>query len=216
MDSCSCLRQIVSEALSAKSTPYIIGIGGGAGVGKTTFADSLKNALEQECKKVLVMHLDDFFKSPEERRRLGTEWDENHINLAGARRVLESAKRGDAEATKQRYDRATGKIEQEQVDMSGADIIIFEGIYAISSEKRLGNFLEFIDLPVYLSAEIEDIRKWRFAQEAEKPHPRSLEHMEMHWKSGILPDLQRNVMPSKKNARFVINVDSNHGLSIAP
>lgn len=211
----ACLKPIVSEALSAKRRPYIIGIGGGAGAGKTTFADLLKTALEREGKKVFVIHLDDFFKSPEERQRIGTEWDENHINLAEARRVLEGIKRKDAKITKPKYNRETRKIEQEIVDISGIDVAIFEGIYAISSEARLGNFLELVNLPVFMSADLSDIKKWRFLQEEKKPHPRSIEQMERHWNSGILGDLNRNILPAKRNARFIIFVDAAHNFKVS-
>ena len=215
MEHSSSVTQIVSEVLSAKGRPCIVGIGGGAGVGKTTFADSLKSALEDKGKTVFVIHLDDFFKSPEERKLTGTEWDENHINLAEARRVLESIKRGAAKITKPKYNRTFRKIEPEIIDISGIDVAIFEGIYAIASDERLGNFLEFIGLPVFMSAEISDIKKWRFLQEEKKPYPRSREQMERHWNLGILPDLRNNILPSKKNARFIVSVDSSHEFSIA-
>ncbi|VVB60873.1 Uridine kinase [uncultured archaeon] len=209
-------KEIIAEALDGlKSTlPYVIGIGGGAGVGKTTFANSLQNALECKGKNAIVLHLDDFFKSPEERQRIGTEWDENHVNLAEVRRVLESIRRGDSQITKLKYNRTTKKIEAETLELSGVDVVIFEGIYAISNEARLGNFLEFVDLPVFISAKLSDIKKRRFRQESEKPHPRTKEQMERHWNRGILPDLRKNILPSKKNARFIIDVDSNRNFSI--
>lgn len=216
MESEKRLETIIAEIFhgSEAAHPFIIGIGGGAGVGKTTFSVLLKNVLEKKGKKVLIIPLDDFFRSPEERERLGTEWGENHIKLGEARRVLESIRNGDAGITKPKYNRATKIIEKETVRLDGIDIVIFEGIYAISGEKRLGNFLEFLDLPVFMSAELPDMKRWRFSQEAEKPHPRSKAGMERHWNLGVLPDFEKNILPSKKNARFVISVDSKHGFDI--
>lgn len=216
MDSENCLSGIIKEiiAVSCKKKPCIVGIGGGAGVGKTALADVLKNALEQHGKKVLVVHLDDFFKSFEERQRIKTEWDENHINLALARRVLGGIKHKDAKIIKPKYNRATRKIESQVIDSSGIDVAIFEGIYAISSKARLGNFIKFVDLPIFMSAELSDIKQWRFLQEEKKPRPRSTEQMERHWNFGILPDLEKNIIPSEKNAKFVIHADSNHNFTI--
>lgn len=211
------LNPIIAEAIrkSRGTKICIIGIGGGAGVGKTTLSDFLKSALEGKGKKVILLRLDDFFKPSEERARLGTEWDQSHINLAEARRVLEEIKQGKSEIKKPKYSRAAKKTETEYIDAAGADIVIFEGIYAISGEERLGNFLEFVDLPIFMSAELGDIKKWRFRQESEKPHPRTKEEMERHWDFGILPDLRNNILPSRKNARFIIDVEANHHFKVS-
>ncbi|MBU4245738.1 MAG: hypothetical protein ABIF85_07150 [Nanoarchaeota archaeon] len=66
-----------------------------------------------------------------------------------------------------------------------------------------------------MSAELSDIKRWRFLQEEKKPHPRSMERMERHWNLGILDDLNRNILPTKRNARFIVFVDSAHTFKIS-
>jgi uridine kinase len=116
--------------------------------------------------------------------------------------------------TKPRYDRELKTVISETIDVSGIDVIIFEGLYAIANTQRLGNLREFIDLPIYLSAGLDDIKEWRYEQEREKSHPRTPEQMDRHWTEGILPDLINNIAPSIKNARFVIEVESDHSFII--
>jgi hypothetical protein len=89
-ETCGILRQ------STQRVPCIIGLAGPAGTGKTTLGYSLNVALgkKPENIKVLTIHLDDFIKGPKKRKELETEWDENHVDLAEASRVLKEIKQG--------------------------------------------------------------------------------------------------------------------------
>ncbi|MBU4245560.1 MAG: hypothetical protein KKE71_00810, partial [Nanoarchaeota archaeon] len=62
MKSEECLNIIISEILrlSKQVKCFIIGIGGGVGVGKTALVDALKVSLEEKGKKVAILHMDDF------------------------------------------------------------------------------------------------------------------------------------------------------------
>ncbi|NIM12142.1 MAG: hypothetical protein GTO45_08525 [Candidatus Aminicenantes bacterium] len=199
--------------------PYIVGIAGCAGVGKSTFAEEIKKTLEIKKKKVKIIGFDDFFKSREERRKLGTEWDENHVRLEDLVTFFNKIKEGAKRIPITRYVRdpqvGDSQLIKEEVNFDGIDIIIFEGLYAISSEKRLGNLLQFVDFSIYLDAEISDIKEWRYEQETKKDSKkqRTLMEMDTHWEKGIVPDIKNNVAPSRKNAHLIIHFDSERNVS---
>jgi uridine kinase len=195
---------------------YVVGVAGGAGVGKTTFAVILKQALEIRGKKVMVRGIDEFIKSKKERIELeNKEWDEHHVRLSALRSFMRSVKSGEKKISRIKYVRSPEPgLREDTVDLAGVDIVILEGIYALVEENRLGNIVEFMDFPIYMEARREDMKNWRFEQEFEKASPRSLSQMERHWREGILPDLSRNILPSKANAVLVIHVDLEHNMEL--
>jgi uridine kinase len=200
--------------LSGKRKPFIIGIAGPAGVGKSSMADELLRYLQLYGKKVLVIRIDDFFKSPEARQKLG-EWGPNHVRLDEVRRILGLIKQGHKFIQSEKYIRKPKKqMIPWEIEMDGIDIVIFEGLYAISNSEGTGNLIEFVDLSVYLTASLQDVKRWRFQQEEEKPDGRNLEDMERHWKAGILPDTINNVKSTEKNADIIIEVDHDHQLHV--
>ncbi len=209
-------RTVVKEAKPGHR--YVIGVGGAAGIGKTFFSDALDGALKDQGRKNLIIDMDGFFKSPEERKALGTEWGEDHVRIDDMRNMLIALRSGAKEYKTKRYNRnaKTGmpKMEDWTISFEGYDTFIFDGLYSINNEGRLGNFLEYIDLPIYMDADMVDIQRWRFEQEKQKAYPRTDEQMERHWKEGIFSDTHRNVMPSKANTRIVIFVNSNRTMKI--
>lgn len=210
------VRYILGDCNSSKvHPPYVVGIAGGAGVGKTTLASSLENSLRRKGKKVLVISLDEFFKSPEERRELGTEWDEEHVRLKDAESFMNEVKSGNKRISRRKYVRGpVPRMVEEVVDLEGIDIVIFEGLHVINNEDRLGNFLKFVDLPIYMDADVENLEEWRFKQEREKANPRTLEQMERHWKEGVLIDLNKNILPQAANAKLIIYMDKDHNMKL--
>ncbi|MFA5320063.1 MAG: NAD-dependent epimerase/dehydratase family protein [Candidatus Omnitrophota bacterium] len=195
--------------------PFIVGIGGGSGVGKTTFAGRLRSALESRGLNVLSVGVDEFIRTPEERKAIGTEWDERHIRLEEAGSFLSQVKGGETEVYIRKYDRSDkARLKQERIDLKNTDVIVFEGLYAINGEERLGNFIKKIDLAVYMHAPYDAIRQWRFEQETQKPRPRTIMEMEKHWIEGNVPDLYKNILPSIANADLVIYSDHERNISV--
>ena len=210
------LWETVSERIQthAAAKPFVIGLAGRSGAGKTTLAKSLARELRSNGHEALLLGVDDFFKHPDERRLLG-EWSPEHVRIDEARRVLaEIVDRSPAIETL-KYSRLPAKdLYPWTIDASGVSVVLFEGLYAISSEKRLGAFVDFADLAVFLRATDEDSRRWRFQQEEEKPVSKSRAEMEKHWTEGIEPDTAQNVLPSEANAEIVIEVNAERQLTV--
>lgn len=197
-------------SLSNKNVPFIIGIGGSAGVGKSTFASSLGQFLANKGQKNILLSIDDFFKNPTERKEL-SEWGPQHVRIQEIRRILQLIKTGQKLIRTKRYKRkAIKEFSSWEISLRGIDLVIFEGIYAINDSKHLGKFSDFMDLAIYLKASLENIKCWRFQQEYQKPRGRNQEEMEKHWREGILPDFYHNIAPTEDNADIVIQVDSEH------
>lgn len=210
------LWKTVSERIEthASAKPFVIALAGRSGAGKSTLAKSLARELRSNGYEVLLFGVDDFFKHPDERRLLG-EWSYEHVRFEEARRVFaEIVDRNPAIETL-KYSRLPEKdLYPWKIDASGMDVVLFEGLYAISSEKRLGAFVNFADLAVFLRATDVDSKRWRFQQEEEKPVSKSRAEMEKHWTEGIEPDTAENVLPSEANAEIVIEVDAERQLTV--
>lgn len=195
--------------------PFVIGIGGPSGVGKSTLANGIRQLLEHAEYRVLIVGVDDFFKDPRQREKLG-EWGPDHIRFAELRRVLDLIVAGGEKVVEtMQYRRVPAKaLYPWTIVLDDISVVILEGLYAISNELRLGSLLDVVDLPVFIEAPEEDRKRWRFEQEAAKPVSKDTEQMEKHWLEGILPDTRNNVMPSRANARVLVRVDPEHDLHV--
>ena len=212
------LWETVAERIRAHAParPFVIGLAGRSGAGKSTLAHSIATQLRsRQGYEALVLGVDDFFKHPDERRLLG-EWGPEHVRIEEARRVLTEITARNPAIETLKYSRQPAKdLYPWKIDASGVDIVLFEGLYAISSEKRLGAFVDFVNLAVFLRVTEVDSKRWRFQQEEEKPVSKSPAEMEKHWTEGIVPDTVDNVLPSGVNADIVIEVDAERHLTIA-
>ncbi len=199
------------------SRPFVIGIGGPSGVGKSTLAHGIRGLLEHADHRVLIIGVDGFFKDPRDRDRLG-EWGPDHVRFSELRRVLNHIVAGDRSPLEtMQYRRLPEKaLYPWTIVLDDISVVVLEGLYAVSSDPGLGSLLDVVDLPVFIEAADEDRRRWRFEQEAAKPVSKSAAHMEKHWAEGIIPDTRDNVIPSRVNAAILLHADSEHQFQIAP
>ncbi len=197
--------------------PFVIGIGGPSGVGKSTLAHGIRWLLERADHRVLIIGVDDFFKDPRDREKLG-EWGPDHLRLCELRRVLDHIVAGDRGPLEtMQYRRLPEKaLYPWTITLDDIGVVVLEGLYAVSSDPGLGSLLDVVDLPVFIDAADEDRKRWRFEQEVAKPVSKSAAHMEKHWAEGIIPDTRDNVMPSRVNAAILLRADSEHQFQIAP
>ncbi len=196
--------------------PFVIGIGGPSGVGKSTLAHRVRELLEQADHRVLIIGVDDFFKDPMEREEFG-EWGPDHVRFGELRRVLDHIVAGDRNPIEtMQYRRLPEKaLYPWTILLDDIGVVVLEGLYAVTCQPHLGSMLDVVDLPVFIDAGEEDRKRWRFEQEAAKPVSKDTQHMEKHWSEGIIPDTRDNVMPSRANATIVLRADSEHRLEVA-
>ena len=212
---------VVASSESYSASPYVVGIGGATSTGKTTLSQMLREILERRRKKVLIIGWDEFMWPMAYRREhFGPHWDDRHMRYDDAARFIDSflrIKSGESAERiilRDKWDKEQKPavlVKDDPVDLDGVDIVIFEGIYALSDEPRLGDFQRIVDLPVYLQAEIEHIGRWKAQKEAEE-QLRPPEEWQAQWEKGDLPDL-RNIIPSMLNAQVIIHLDGDHTMS---
>ncbi len=151
------LAQMAKNILSSyqthkgKNRPYIIGIDGLGGAGKTTFAKDLKHELEQKGSHVTILHIDDYIV--ESKKRYGTgfeEWKEYYffqwdIGLIQSQ-LFEKMHQYKSELMLPFYDHSTDKVVTKQVDIASASILLIEGVFLQRKEwKPFYDFTIFID-----------------------------------------------------------------------
>lgn len=192
---------------SAKAIP-LIAIGGCPGVGKTHLTKSLLSILQEQGVHCLALHLDHFNLSPEERKKIGTEWDMRHLKVSELHSCLASIFSGEKLIKKPSCDQLTGQIGVEFLDLNHIDLILFDGLYALCSNPPL-NFFDYCLIGIFLEANESDIYKWKWEREQKKAQPRTPEQFLKHMEA-ILLEYRQNIEYSKANASFIIRKDSQH------
>lgn len=190
----------------------IISIGGSAGVGKTYFSLDLCKRLRERGIRCVVLHLDHFNLSPEERRKLGTEWNPGHLQTNQVHRALSAIAAGCKQIEKPFCNQLTGEIGTEILDLADVDLVLFDGIYSLSTEPPL-DFFCYCNAGVFLESEEENITAWKWQREQKKAHSRTPEQFAKHMEE-ILFDFHQNIISSKRNATFIFHKDSDHQLTI--
>ncbi len=204
------------EALTARlpvvgrGKPFVLALAGPSGVGKSTLARALAQYFEAAGRRAEVLAMDDFFAAPEVRGRLG-EWGPDHMRFDALEAVLSAYRAGQPSPQVLRYQRVPHPHLVPWVPaLVGADLLVFEGLYTLSSAAECGALLRHVDLGLFLDAALEHVKRWRFDQEAAKPKGRDPQAMERHWQLGILPDTRDRVLPSRANAAMVLQKDHAH------
>lgn len=124
---------IFNDYSSSHKTPYIIGIGGNARSGKSNLASYLKMKFEQVGKKVLKVELDNWLVPEEKRSQNMNVFDKYRLlDLKSELDELISGKSLKVNFYPNHPERNSFEI---YYDVKNADIILIEGVVALSSPK---------------------------------------------------------------------------------
>lgn len=200
------LLQVVEH--SSNAHPPIVAIGGCPGVGKTVLTKKIYTALQEKGIRSQILPLDDFNLSPEERLKIGTEWDIRHLKVTELHACLSSIFAGASQVQKPFTNQLTGEAGYEFVSLEDIDLILFDGLYTLCDIPPL-NFFDYCETGIFLDADVEDIRKWKWERELRKNKPRTPEQFVKHMEV-IFNEFNQNVSYSRKNAYFIIQADSEH------
>ncbi len=204
--------------------PFVIGMGGDGGVVEESFGEKLKNELENRGRKVLVLNMGDFLVHPMFRQGLseaGKVWGPEHVLVSELRKVLTSVNEGEKSVEVSRYALKSGTEEENwnppmeriTIPLEKYDTVIVCSPWALSSRKDLGGMAGFVNLPIYMEAPAKSLYHWKWQQEQGRvPCGVSRGVFRKYWLRGLLPDLKRNVAPTKVHADFVVKADSDGAL----
>lgn len=189
---------LVRAAVSTLKTrlPFVIGITGAGGAGKTTFATNIVHYFSP--KNCLTIDLDDYLISREARGKLElTGYNPRANKLSLARKNIQDLKSRNS-TTKPRYDHSQGIILPDEI-VEPREIIVIEGVTTLYPELR-----ELHDISFFLDAQEETQIKSRIERDV-KQRGYTLEEALTLYES-VKPDYQRHIAPTRGFASVIFEV----------
>lgn len=182
----------------------LIGIAGGSGSGKTTFAKKLINKVETP---ITLFHMDSYYL-PDQPERHFTKSGKPNFDHPEAfdwellRTHLTQLKRGeDIECPVYDFKTSARTGEKEVIKASG--VVIFEGIFALfDSEIR-----DMFDIQVFLHVD-SDIRFTRRLNRDVQERGRSLDSIIDQYYETVRPMHQKFLEPQKQFADFIVGEET--------
>ena len=180
-------------------SPFVIGVAGGTGSGKTTLATKLKNAVRDDA---IILSHDFYYRdnatiSYEERTKLNYD----HPNAFDTDLLIEDIKKlknGQAIDHPQ-YSFVTHTRTGETVHVEPTAVIIVEGILIFENKE----LLNLMDIKVFVDTDA-DIRLIRRLTRDVKERGRSLDSVISQYMNTVKPMHEQFVEPSKKYADIII------------
>jgi uridine kinase len=189
---------------------YLIGIAGGSGSGKTTFAHKVVKRAKQP---VSMLHMDSYYL-PSQPKELRTKKGKPNYDHPKAfdwellKYHLRLLKEGTSVLSPV-YDFATNSRTDKTIRVDATDIIIFEGIFTLfSSEIR-----ELLDIMCFLHVD-SDIRFARRMDRDIKERGRTLESVIEQYYETVRPMYQKFLDPQRQFADFIVGEETDIAASI--
>lgn len=182
----------------------LIGIAGGSGSGKTTFAKKLINLIEEP---ITLFHMDSYYL-PEQPVRHFTKTGKPNFDHPEAfdwellRTHLHTLKDGHDVETPI-YDFKTSSRTDKSVTTRATSVVIFEGIFSLfDSEIR-----NMLDIKAFLSVD-SDIRFTRRLNRDVQERGRSLDSIIDQYYETVRPMHQKFLEPQKQFADFIVGEET--------
>lgn len=190
----------MSEISPRTNSPFIIGVAGGSGSGKTTVVKNLIDVLKGTS--TVVLHHDNYYRDQSHlplEERVKTNYD--HPNSLETSLLVEHLKllsegKSISEPT---YDFLNHTRSQETISIQPAQVILVEGILIFDDPalRELCNLKVFVDTD-------NDIRLIRRIQRDTTERGRSLDNVIEQYLNTVRPMYQQFVEPSKRFADVII------------
>lgn len=182
-----------------QQTPYVIGVAGGTGSGKTTLANNLLDAFADEA--LILSH--DYYYLPhddmtlEERQKLNYD----HPNAFETDLMIRDVQklRSFEPIDRPQYSFVEHTRLTETVHVEPKPLVILEGILLFENQA----LLDLMDIKVYVDTDA-DIRLIRRLLRDVKERGRSLDSVINQYMNTVKPMHEQFVEPSKKNADIII------------
>jgi len=185
-------------------TPYLIGIGGGTGSGKTTIATEVAESVDAN---VTLLSLDSYYRDQsdltfEERRE--TNYDHpDSIDWDLLVADLQAIARGETVSIPQ-YDFERHNRKDTERTLEPEPIVVLEGIFALYHDRVRAE----LDLAVYVQTDA-DVRVLRRLQRDIDERGRTVEGVVEQYLSTVKPMHEQFVQPTKRDADIIIPEGSN-------
>lgn len=182
---------------------FIIGIAGGSGSGKTTFARRMLNECRRIGIKGLIFSLDNYYKplahlSFEQRKAYNFDHP-RAIDFKLAREQLDLLCRGKT-VDQPIYDFRTHSRKKETTTLHSTELVVVEGLYALYHPDILAAY----DYRIFIATGIATAVLRRIQRDIQE-RGRDLEGAKHQILTTVLPMYETYVKPTQKNAHFSID-----------
>ena len=188
----------------------LIGVAGGSGSGKTTFAKKVIKLVEGS---MTVLHMDSYYLPSQPKTNFTNSGKPNFDHPEAfdwelLRHHLDQLKNGH-DIQSPVYDFNTSSRTQKTISTSSTPVILFEGIFALfDSEIR-----KMLDIKCFLHVD-SDIRFTRRLNRDVQERGRSLESIINQYYETVRPMHQRFLEPQKQHADFIVGEETDVAASI--
>jgi len=179
-----------------KIRPIFVIVCGGSGSGKTTIANSIKANIPQGC-TCSIVSMDNFYLPPE--KVLGGNYDvPDSIDWFKVREVVKNLIDDKIKVTIPVYDFKTKSVTK-QIEISPADIVILEGIFALYNPDiyNLADIKIFVDVP-------NDERFIRRLLRDKKERNANIQKTIQLWRENVIPNHFKYIEPTKLYSDLII------------
>lgn len=182
--------------------PYVIGIAGFSGSGKTSVSQRIIQELNQPWTVLLLF--DNFYRPLKpEAYKLAAEGNydfdtPSSIDIDLAVEVLTSLKQGNKTEIPV-YSFAEHKRTDKKITIYGATVIIIEGIYALYDQR----LMDLMDIKVFVDTELDLCLTRRLTRDI-LFRGRDIEGVLQQWERFVKPSSVSSVAPTMQNADLVI------------
>lgn len=181
--------------------PFIIGLTGGSGSGKTTFINTIREEFSSD--EICIVSQDDYYYKREKQKK-DEQGIENFdrpksINRKEFVSDVKRLMRGDV-ITREEYTFNNKEVEPKILTFEPAPIIIVEGLFVFHYKKMRPLF----DLKIFLHAKenLKVIRRIK-RDRVERNYP--LEDVLYRYENHVMPTFEKYILPYLDSADLVVN-----------
>jgi uridine kinase len=184
---------------------YLIGIAGGSGSGKTTFAQKVMKNIESTDS--ILLHMDSYYL-PAVPKSIYTASGKPNFDHPDAfdwallRHHLTELRNGQTIRCPV-YDFTTSSRTEEYETLGPCDVVLFEGIFSLYDQE----IREMLDIQVFLHVD-SDIRFTRRLHRDVKERGRSLESVISQYYDTVRPMYQKYLDPQRQYADFTVGEET--------
>ncbi|EGV64623.1 uridine kinase [Yamadazyma tenuis ATCC 10573] len=182
--------------------PYIIGIAGNSGSGKTSISQQIIRELNQPW--TVLLSFDNFYRpltKEQSAKAFANEWDfdtPDSLDLDALYDTVKKLKQGEKARIPVYSFELHGRTDK-VTTIYGANVIIIEGLYALY-DKRL---LDLMDIKIYVDTDLDICLARRLTRDI-LYRGRDLQGAMKQWETFVKPNAVRYLNPTMNNADLVI------------
>ncbi|KAI5961094.1 URK1 [Candida margitis] len=195
-------KLVHSSYIPPWTAPYIIGIAGNSGSGKTSISQQIIQGINQPW--TVLLSFDNFYRSltPEQSKRaFENEYDfdtPSSLDLDALVETVRTLKKG-GKSTIPVYSFAKHARTDKTNTIYGANVIIVEGLYALYDPRLLA----MMDLKIYVDTDLDICLSRRLIRDI-LYRGRDLDGAIKQWTKFVKPNAVKYINPTKDNADLVI------------